>query len=62
MSDRGRFSQDEYAKIAANFDRMTCAELAAFLGRSEKSVRKVLRRRRLYKRDQRSALRRMVRP
>ena len=61
MSDRGRYSKDEHAKVAANFDRMTCAELAAFLGRSEKSVRKRMKRRRLYKRDQRSALRRPLR-
>lgn len=28
MSDRGRYSQEEREKLEANFDRMTCAELA----------------------------------
>lgn len=55
-----RYSQEERAQLEANFDRMTCAELAALLDRSEKSVRRQLRRRRLYKRNQRSVFRRRL--
>jgi DNA-binding Lrp family transcriptional regulator len=45
-----RYTAQQLAELKANFDRMPVVDLARHLGRSEKSVRKQLRRHRLYKR------------